>query len=400
MEERGTALSAHRNKRKNTTMNLIQLGAAAVMLAFAASATAQTAQFLAPSLSLGVVYDDNVFSAPADTQDDFILRVTPALEAGVVGPRSEFRLYHSFDAEWYQDHSHLDSTQVRRYTELDFGFDATERLNLGLFGTALSTDVAGETLPDVELELGRVGARHESVRPSVGYRFTQLTTGNAAFEHARHRLDDGERTDTDSLFIGMDHRTGVRDRWTAEVAMHRYDFSSGDRIDSNALLVGWVGAMTPRTTLTVKGGPRDTDGDVDAEILISSHYTTPTGEVTMNFARTQTVVVGEVGIVDSDSVWLTFSHAFTAQFRMRAVPAYGRYRRDEHSMDVLRLMLEGTYRFSPRIAAIGRYQWHSQDGSLAITGPFDVSRNVLFVGVTVAFAPHAAATPVEMRDRR
>lgn len=381
-------------------MKLMHLGTVALALAFAATAGAQTAQFLAPSLSLGVVYDDNVFSAPVDPQDDFILRLTPALEAGIVGARSDFRLYHSFDAEWYQDNTHLNSAQVRRYTELDFGFDATQRLNLALFGTAVSTEVAGELLPDVDLELGRVGARRESLRPSMAYRFTPRTTGQAAFEHARDRLASGESTETNALFVGMDHRTGLRDRWTAELAMHQYDFDSGGRIDSRALLVGWVGAMTPRTTLTVKGGPRDTDGDVGAEILVSSHFTTPTGEVTMNYARSQTVVVGEAGIVDTDTVWLTLAHAFTAQFRVRAVPAFGRYGRDEHSMDVMRLMLEASYRFNPHVAAIGRYQWHSQDGSLELIGPFDVSRNVVYVGLNFAFAPQAAATPIEVRDRR
>src|SRR5262245_13883065 len=83
----------------------IGLAIGAVSIAEGA-AWAQSRVIVAPSASVGLVYDDNVFSAPKDQAvQDSLWRVTPGFGASRETPRTFWFGSYDFDAERFTDHS-------------------------------------------------------------------------------------------------------------------------------------------------------------------------------------------------------------------------------------------------------------------------------------------------------
>src|SRR5699024_2794968 len=95
---------------------------------------AQEAGFYAvPSVSVSTVYDDNIlFDRKGLERDDLITRVSPGLELGYETAILHVLGSYSFDSEWYDDHSHLDSYHVRRFADTSIEYLPSAQLALNL----------------------------------------------------------------------------------------------------------------------------------------------------------------------------------------------------------------------------------------------------------------------------
>lgn len=382
-------------------MSALRLIAALVLVVVPFGVSHAQSSYIAPSVAIGLAYDDNVFAETDDAQSDLILRLTPTVEAGYRSARGETRLLHSFDAEKYQDNTQLDSFNSRRYTEIDVDWSATQRLDLGVLASTAATKYPGDLLPEFGLELGRTDARRTVVRPDLAYRYTRRTAFTAGGEVARDELVGGRTVDTRGAQVGVAHDWTPRHTWTFDFLRRDYRFRPGGDAYSNVALVGWIGRVSPRSTFTVRGGPRDTEVGTEPELHLAFDYDIPGGDLTFNYERTERVLIGQAGLAEAHAVWLSYTHPITPAIALRIVPSYASLTRGDEDARTGRFYIEAAYRFSPTVQFTSSYQWSRQDGSLDIPGPVDITRNVVFFGMTVAFSPRVGMVPIaEARRRR
>src|SRR5438046_1919119 len=70
--------------------------------------------YLQPSVSIGQVYDDNVFLMPASHDYDFLTRVSSSVETGYRSPLMHLVGRYMFEAERYRYHAPLDAALARQ----------------------------------------------------------------------------------------------------------------------------------------------------------------------------------------------------------------------------------------------------------------------------------------------
>ncbi len=372
--------------------------AAAVALALAATPALAQTSYVSPSLSVGVAYDDNTTSTSGITDEDMLLRVTPSLEGGWRGPRGTFTALHTFDIERYKENSQFDDFSVRRRTSIDGDYRLSERLDFTGSASTAASDVAGELVPEAGLELGRREARRHAADAEFGYRMTERMTATFGAGWSRDDVEAGTEATTAMGSIGAAYAANERHTWTGDYVYRRYEFNGGGPIDAHIGLLGWETAMSPRSTLLVQAGPRYTDGETTPEVFVATTYDMLTSSLSFNFARSQSTVLGQAGLADSHSAWVTYIQQFGTNTILQLSPSYSRLERDDRSVDVARALVEMRYLVSRNLSVRGSYQWSRQDGSLEILGPLELTRNVIFVGLTWDFNPQP--TPENSFTRR
>ncbi|MEX0900031.1 MAG: hypothetical protein WD081_04995 [Gammaproteobacteria bacterium] len=373
--------------------------AAVALASGAAPALAQTS-YVSPSLSVGVAYDDNTTATSGTTEADFLLRVTPSLEGGWRGPRGTFTALHTFDMERYKDNSAFDDVQVRRRTSLDGDYRLSERLDFAGSLSSAASDVAGEIVPEVGLELGRREARRHAADAELGYRVTERMTATVGAGWSRDDVEAG--TDATAVMggVGAAYAANERHTWTGDYVYRRYEFNGGNPIEAHIGLIGWETAMSPRSTLLVQAGPRYTDGETTPEVLVATTYDMLTSSLSFNFARSQSTVLGQAGLADSHSAWATYIQQLGTKTVLQLSPSYSRLERGGDSVEVARALVEAGYLVNRNLSARASYQWSRQDGSLETPGPIELTRNVLFVGLTWDFNPQPTTQNTLTRRRR
>lgn len=374
--------------------------AALALALVAAPAMAQTG-YISPSLSAGLVYDDNTTSSATDPQDDFILRVTPAIEAGWRGPRGLFSAIHSFDMERYKENTRFDDVQIRRHTRVEGDYRVTERLDFAASATTAATDAPGDLVPDLGLELGRVGgARRHTADAEVAYRVTRRMTATAGAGWTLDDVSSGTETTTALGAVGAAFMASERHTWTADYVYRRYEFDSATPIEAHIGLFGWETAMSPRSSLVVQAGPRYTDGgDTTPEVLVATTYDMPASSLSFNFERSMRSVIGRSGLADSYTAWLTYMHRMNADLSLQFTPSYTKLERGDRAVDVARAFVEARYLLNRNLSLRGSYQWRRQDGSLDTLGSPEIDRNVVFVGAVWEFIPQPMTTESSTRRR-
>src|SRR5436853_5951368 len=105
--------------------------AAALTLALAGTAQAQTNVIFVPSLAFGTTYDDNLFATPVHNAD-FMNQLTPSLEASLQSPSLTLQSLYSFDMQRSVKNSALNALEARRHGFFDVSWNTSPRLLLGL----------------------------------------------------------------------------------------------------------------------------------------------------------------------------------------------------------------------------------------------------------------------------
>ena len=364
----------------------------------AAPAAAQTGWW-SPSLSLGAVYDDNT-TASSDPADDVILRVTPAVEGGWFGPRGSFTALHTFDLERYKEHTSFNDAQVRRRTAFDGDYRLSERLDFSASASTAATDAPGDLIPELGLELGRVDAERHTADAQLGYRLSERATATMAAGWTRDDVEVGTRVTTLLGAIGGTYVASARHTWTADYVNRRYEFGAQSPIDAHIGLLGWVTALSERATLTVKAGPRYTDGETSPEVFVGTSWEMPTSNMSLNYSRTQSTVIGQSGLADSQTLWLTYRNQLNTAWSVLVTPGWSRLERGGREAEVVRALIEVGYLMNRNLSFRGSYQFSRQDGRLESPFPLQIDRNVVYVGATWDFIPPPAATQSTTTRRR
>ena len=144
---------------------------------------------LTPSISVGEVYDDNIYLEFTDTTSDYITEVSPGLNLNILSPKMQLEIAYAPTFVWYAKED--GNNTVRHAGTLTFGRDLTQHLRFDLTDTYLFTEEPiSETV---------VGAEGVSVRVNPRERYPyQINTGSASFSYlfgAENNLTGGYRNE-------------------------------------------------------------------------------------------------------------------------------------------------------------------------------------------------------------
>jgi len=351
--------------------------------AVAAPARADTADYISPSIAIGGVYDDNLFLSPNDRQSDEILRISPALEFGYGTDALTLAGFYTFDAERYRHHPELNGNTVRRNGALDLGYQATQRLNLALDANYTSTETPSELSPQLSLGLGRAHAVYESVAPSLGYSFDELTFGRVGYMYEQEDLASATETSVNTGTLGLEHRFTARDSWDADFAASRYDFGPFDQIDSRVLTLGWNHLLSPTTTFNVDAGPRQTAGVTTAEYGVGITSLLDSGTFSLQYNRSQAALIGEFQPADTRSAVMKLDYIVSDRLEFSFQPSWSSDTIGTARATLWRADLSFNYRLSRIVSLVGSYEYNLQQGLLTGTNQRILS-NVVYLGFVFA----------------
>ena len=357
----------------------------AAWLLFGAAATvpaarADTADYISPSVAIGGVYDDNLFLSADDRQSDEILRISPALEFGYGTESFTLAGFYTFDAERYRKHPELNGNTVRRNGALDLGYQATPRLNLALDANYTSTETPSELSPQLSVGLGRAHAVYETVAPSAGYSFDELTYGRVGYLYEQEDLASAPETQVDTGTLGLEHRFTERDSWAANFAASRYDFGPFDQVDSRVFTLGWNHLLTPTTSFNIDAGPRQTAGVTTAEYGVGITSLLDSGTFSFQYNRSQAALIGEFQPADTRSAVMKLDYIVNDQFEVSFQPSWSSDTIGTARATLWRADLSFNYRISRAVSLVGSYEYNLQQGLLTGTNQ-RILRNVVYVGL-------------------
>lgn len=345
--------------------------------------------YVIPSFSFSELYNDNILLTPNDRKGDFITRLSPGITAGYESAPLTLLGGYTFDGEIFAHNSALNDAMARQKADFDFRYLPTRLLTLALKGEYLETQTPGELNVRTGIPSGRRRADRFLLDPSVAYRFDPLTTGTTGYTFTKDRLSGGGiTTDTHVGRLGVERRFTRQDLGSLEYTYRQFIFGGDDTTDSHAITPGWTRELTPATSLTLKAGPRFSEGSVDAEIGSSIRHRFREGEVSLSYSRSQTAVAGEAGSATTDGVMLTLKYKVLPLLEFGAAPAFFRTARGPSDSKVYRIKFDATYEITRWLSLVGSYEYSFQKGILpgaVVAGGrhAEIPNNILFLKLEI-----------------
>lgn len=352
-------------------------------------AMAETGLFAAPSVAVAEVYDDNLFFSSSAPQRDFILRISPAIDAGYRSAHTEVHGRYALDAESYARHRELDSNRAREHAMMDVRHDATRLLTLSANAAYIKTRIPGELSTGTGLEFDRARAERITFGPALAYRLDRLTTGTASYGFTRDSLAGGIGSDAHVAALDLGRRVSRRDTASVGYRFGQFRFETGDSISSHTVLVGGTRDLTPQTAVSGMVGPRFSEGSAKPEGSISLLHKLDRGEFGLAYTHTETTVLGMTGTATAANLGATLAYRFSPSFEMRLAPGFSSIKHDDRRARVFHVNIEAGYRMAHYLTLIGSYQFSAQRGALTASAGGEIDRHVALLGIVVA-APKPA----------
>lgn len=336
------------------------------------AAFAQAGFYLTPSLSVGEVYDDNIFSDASGRQTDYISRFTPTVQAGYQSEPLTLLGRYSFDAERYENHPELTDAEVRRRASLELRYLPTRPLTLSFTGNYTQTQTPQDlnVLTGIDVERGR--ARSYSFNPSIAYQFDPRTSTTGGYTFTRSELAGETSTDAHIANWGLSRRITPLDTGTFGYTYRHFLFHDDSTPDGNSTtishvgMLGWTHDFTPFTSMTLQGGPRYTERErsVDPEVSASITHKLQRGALSFTYARSQNTNIGQAGTVSTESFAASVTYQPLQFLHVNAAPGYIRSTRDGSETKVYRLNLGASYQITEWLSLVSSYQYSFQRGVL------------------------------------
>jgi hypothetical protein len=315
------------------------------------TAHAQSRLVVAPSISVGFVYDDNVFYEETGNLEA-IWRLTPALTVTRETARTALLADVSFDVERFREHASLSTPLARQSALLRVRHEATPRIAVGVAGGLESTRAPTELNLTTGLLTGRRRAMRFYGGPSLSGNLTPRLTATLDYtlnadvipegslllaDEADERGDDvivaeapASRLWTHLLGSRLAFDVTPRHQLRVDYVGRWFVFAdpahiiatpplpsspapavppaAPDPIVRHTALLGWSYSVNPAVTLEVAAGPRLRFGDaaapglaidgIEIEALLARQRVTH--DVFLSYVRTVTTAVGLTSLVDVD----------------------------------------------------------------------------------------------------
>jgi hypothetical protein len=173
---------------------------------------------------------------------------------------------------------------------------------------------------------GRARARLWSVAPSLAGRPGPRTSVNWDLSLTGSEVIGGVETETLGSTLRLGREITARDRAEVSYGYTRFAFGALEPAESQALVIGWEHAHTPRTRFSLRAGPRLFEQAVDLEAGLSIEHDMRRGHLSLQYSRTQTSAVGRAEVLDAESLSATAAYRLTRSLHVSATPGVFRIR--------------------------------------------------------------------------
>jgi hypothetical protein len=321
--------------------------------------------YITPSLSIGELYDDNLFFSSTNRKQDFFTRVSPGIQAGYLSTPFTFMGGYSSDSEFYHTHQELDTLQMRQRALVDIKTRPNERLRLSARGTYFKTNAPWEINNFTAVSIRRIRAERLAFDPSIAYRFDPKTTATGDVTVSRDSMDAAISIDSFIARLALDRRVSETDTFTPGYIGRRFEFRGSGRITSHAPTLGWMHEFTPLTSITLRAGPRFTEGSLDdrPEALLSINHKLTHGAVSLTYSNIQTTIVGQPFPVIAESIGLAVTYDLSPRLKFAASPTAIRVTAETFKSTIYVSNLELTYQFTKELALKGSHQYTLMSGT-------------------------------------
>ncbi len=363
-----------------STLVLITMAAGAAPVAHA-----QTRATVVPSVSMGVVYDDNV-SARARGDAGQMLQVRPSLEADYESPTVTLISLWSFDMQ-RSNHSSLNALDARRHAMFDAKIRSSSLTTWGLAGRYDRADTPG----DIDFESGILTDRQNAQRwqftPSVIHRVAERTNFTALYDFTTENLVSEERNNLHVGRTGVSRQLSPRSSLSGEYIGRLFADDVAEH-HSHAMVMGWTRALRQFTSLTVQAGPRWTSyRGLVPEVAVSLARDGRTVKAGVDYSHGETIILGVSGPVqvDTGSARLTVVPTRRIEFGIRA-GASSILTLDERAATIYRGTLLGSWTVAGPFTVTASYSADYQLGDIrrSLFRDDRVLRHVARVGLTIA----------------
>jgi hypothetical protein len=359
--------------------------ALALCAAAAPRAQAQTRATVIPSVSMGVVYDDNV-SARARGDAGEMLQMRPSLEADYESATVKLISLWSFDMQ-RSNHSSLNALDARRHAMVDAKLRSSVMTTWGLAGRYDRTDTPG----DIDFESGvltdRANAQRWQVTPSVIHRIGERVNYTALYDFTTENLVNEGRNTLHIARTALSRQLSARSSLSGEYIGRLFDDDFVEH-QSHAVVMGWTRQVRQFTNVTVQAGPRWTSyRGLVPEVAVSLARDGRTLKAGLDYSHGETIILGVSGPVqvDTGSARVTVVPSRRMEFGVRA-GASSILTLDERAATIYRTTLMGSWTVAGPFTVTGSYSADYQLGDIRRNLFRDdrVLRHVVRVGLTIA----------------
>jgi hypothetical protein len=349
--------------------------------------------YITPSLSVGEIYDDNLFFSSTQRAKDFFTRVSPVLQAGYQSTPLTLQGGYTFDSEFYSKHSELTTAQMRQRGLIELKATPEQALTLSVSGAYYQTKTPQELNLTTGLATRRVLAERYTGSPAFTYRFDPLTTAKGDYTYSKDLLAGFITIDSHIENLVLDHRLSLRDTVGPGYVGRQFAFSGFPALTSHAFTLGWSHELTPLTAFTLRGGPRLTEGTVDRlpEALVSISHTLKSGQLSLAYASTLTTIIGQSAAARAQSITGKATTELLPKLVVSAGPAIFWVSSDIFKSTVYSVILEASHQLTKTLALQASYQYSFQRGSFnpqtGPTGPttVEILHNIFLIRLTVTY---------------
>jgi hypothetical protein len=249
-------------------------------------------------VAVSEVYQENLFATPTSrgpAATDLITRYGPIGEAGYRSEQLTFAARYEADAERFERHPELNRTLARQDAFGELIYRPSRRAIYGLTGSFAETYSPMELSTADSFVLGRVHADRVTLRPTLEYRWNPMLGFKADYEAAREALAGAPSAIIQVPHVRLERSTNRR--LTFRVDYRVRDFSTtDDREFSQAITAGVQRTFGRGVSLEFDAGPRLSTGPVRPEVAARLRHSGRRGEWSIDYAETDTNVLGQVGI--------------------------------------------------------------------------------------------------------
>jgi hypothetical protein len=262
------------------------------------AAAAQSHLEAVPSVTIGTIYDDNLF---AQQQGDAgqMLTVRPGLGTAIDTPRLSLSSLFTFDSQ-RSNHRDLTMVDARRHGDATFKYRTTPMTGFGFMGQYDRTATPGEINIGTGILSERRQAQRWEVSPNFDHRFRQHTSIAGSYDYITESLVDNGTGRMQTARVGLSQMLNERSTTTGWVMARHFadpsDATNGS--DSVAVLGGWDHQLSPATRFSIQAGPRVSSyRGLEPEINAGIARKTPRLDSALEYYHTETIVLGIRGPV-------------------------------------------------------------------------------------------------------
>ena len=265
---------------------------------YAASAAAQTHFEAVPSVTIGSIYDDNLFAQEAGDAGH-MLTVRPGFGSALDTPRLNLASLFTFDSQ-HSNHADLTMIDARRHADAMFKYRSTEMTTLGFMAQYDRTETPGEINIGTGILSDRRQAQRWEVSPNFSHRVRPHTAVTASYTYTTESLVDNGTGRMQMVRAGLSQIMNERTSFSGLVQERHFadptDVTNGS--DSVAALGGWDHQFSPAGHVSFLAGPRISSyRGLQPEINATITHATPHLTVGADYSHTETIILGIRGPV-------------------------------------------------------------------------------------------------------